>query len=49
MIYLLLGRIEPDAPRVACALGVVGMAILTASLVLAARLLGRRLGHLFRA
>lgn len=49
MIYLLLGRIEPNAPSVACALGVVGMALLTLSLLLARRLLGRRLGQLFRA
>lgn len=49
MIYLLLGRIEPDAPAVACALGVVGMVILTASLLVTSRLLGRRMGQLFRA
>lgn len=49
MIYELMGRIEPDAPAVACALGVVGMAILTTSLLLAGRLLGKRMGQLFRA
>jgi len=49
MIYLLLGRIEPNAPAVACALGVVGMVILAASLLVASRLLGRRMGQLFRA
>lgn len=49
MIYLLLGRIEPNAPAVACALGVVGMLILTVSLLVASRLLGRRMGQLFRA
>jgi iron(III) transport system permease protein len=48
-IYQLLGRIEPDAPSVACALGVVGMVILTLSLLLAGRILGRRMGQLFRA
>lgn len=48
-IYQLMGRIDPSAPSVACALGVVGMAILTGSLLLAGRILGRRLGQLFRA
>lgn len=48
MIYQLMGRIEPDAPAVACALGVVGMAILMGSLLLAGRLLGKRMGQLFR-
>jgi iron(III) transport system permease protein len=49
MIYQLMGRIEPNAPNVACTLGVVGMAILTLSLLVAARLLGRKMGQLFRA
>jgi len=49
MIYQLMGRVEPGAPAVACALGVVGMVILTASLFLASRLLGKRMGQLFRA
>ncbi len=49
MIYQLMGRIEPDAPSVACALGVVGMVILAASLLIAGRLLGRKMGQLFRA
>lgn len=49
MIYNLLGRIEPDAPSVACALGVVGMAILSASLLIAGRILGKKMGQLFRA
>ena len=48
-IYALLGRIEPNAPSVACALGVVGMGILTLSLLFAGRLLGRKMGQLFRA
>jgi iron(III) transport system permease protein len=48
-IYQLLGRIEPDAPSVACALGVVGMGILALSLLLAGRILGKRMGQLFRA
>lgn len=48
-IYALMGRIEPDAPSVACALGVVGMVILGASLLVAGRILGRKMGQLFRA
>jgi iron(III) transport system permease protein len=49
MIWLLMGRIDPAAGGVACALGVVGMCILAVSLFAASRLLGRRLGQLFRA
>lgn len=49
MIYQFMGRIEPDAPSVACAMGVVGMVILMASLFTAGKLLGKRLGQLFRA
>jgi iron(III) transport system permease protein len=49
MIYILMGRIDPNASSIACALGVVGMLLLTASLVVAGRLLGRHLGQLFRA
>jgi len=48
-IWALLARIDPTAPNLACALGVVGMVILSASLVLAGRLLGKKLGSLFRA
>jgi hypothetical protein len=49
MIYQLLGRIEPNAPSVACALGVIGMVILTASLLVAGKILGQKMGQLFRA
>ena len=49
MIYQLMGRIEPNASSVACALGVVGMGILAVSLLVAGRLLGRKMGQLFRA
>ncbi len=49
MIWSIMGRIDPNAAGVACALGVVGMAILTASLLVASRILGRRLGQLFRS
>lgn len=49
MIWLIMGRIDPNAAGVACALGVVGMAILAISLLAASRVLGRRLGQLFRS
>jgi len=49
MIYQLIGRIDPDAPSVACALGVLGMVILAASLLLAGKILGKKMGQLFRA
>jgi iron(III) transport system permease protein len=49
MIWLLLGRIDPNAPGVACALGVLGMGILTGSLLVAGRVLGKKMGQLFRA
>lgn len=47
-IYLLLGDIA-DGPQVACAMGLIGTALLTWSLLAAGRLLGRSLGELFRA
>ena len=46
-IYALIAR--PDGPYVASALGVLGMLLLMASLFLAGRFLGRRMGELFRA
>ena len=49
MIYQLMGRIDPNAPNIASALGVVGMIILTASLLIAGRILGKKMGQLFRA
>ena len=49
MIYQLMGRIDPNAPSIACALGVVGMVILTASLLVAGKILGKKMGQLFRA
>lgn len=48
MIWLLMGRIDPNAASVASALGVIGMLILGVSLFAASRLLGRSLGQLFR-
>lgn len=48
-IWSLLGRIEPSSAGVACAMGVLGMALLTISLFVASRVLGKRMGQLFRA
>ncbi|MBS11126.1 MAG: ABC transporter permease [Gemmatimonadetes bacterium] len=47
-IYALLGRIS-DGAYIASAMGVLGMLLLMASLFLAGRFLGRRMGELFRA
>ena len=44
-----MGRIEPNAVSVASALGVLGMILLTVSLLVASKTLGKRLGQLFRA
>ncbi len=49
MIYQLMGRLDPNAPSVACALGVVGMILLSTSLLIAGQLLGKKFGQLFRA
>jgi iron(III) transport system permease protein len=49
MIWQVMGRVDPNAPSVACALGVVGMIILSASLLVAGKILGRNMGQLFRA
>lgn len=46
-IWALMGRIEPGAASVACALGVLGMLLLFAAFYLANRILGRRMGSLF--
>lgn len=48
-IWSLLGRIEPSSAGVACAMGVLGMGLLTISLFAASRVLGKRMGQLFRA
>ncbi len=45
-IYALFGR--PDGAFVASAMGVLGMLLLAASLVVAGRFLGKRMGELFR-
>jgi iron(III) transport system permease protein len=46
-IYALLGRIA-DGPYIASALGMLGLVLLAASLFIAGRLFGRRMGELFR-
>ena len=48
MIYQIIGRVDPNAPSASCALGVVGMVILASGLVFAGKLLGQKLGQLFR-
>ena len=47
-IYDLAQRLE-DGPYIASAMGMLGMILLTVSLVMAGRFLGRRMGELFRA
>jgi iron(III) transport system permease protein len=47
-IYMLLGRLR-DGPQLACALGVWSMMFLGAALLFAHRILGRRMGELFKA
>ncbi len=48
-MWQLMGRIDPHAPAVACALGVIAMTLLMGSLLVAGKLMGRRMGQLFRA
>jgi iron(III) transport system permease protein len=48
-IYQLIGRVDPTAPSVACALGVLGMLLLTVSLLIASKVLGKKMGQLFHA
>jgi iron(III) transport system permease protein len=47
-IYALLGRIA-DGPYIASAMGMLGLVLLAASLFIAGRFFGRRMGELFRA
>jgi iron(III) transport system permease protein len=47
-IYALLGRVA-DGPYIASAMGMLGLVLLAASLFIAGRLFGRRMGELFRA
>jgi len=46
-IYFLFNRIG-DGPSIASALGVIGMVLLAASILVSARLMGKRMGALFR-
>jgi iron(III) transport system permease protein len=46
-IYVLFGRIA-DGPYIASAMGVLGMVLLAASLYLAGKYLGKRMGELFK-
>lgn len=48
-VYLLMGRITPTAPSIACALGVLAMILLAACLFGASKLLGQKMGQLFKA
>lgn len=45
-IYILMGR--PDGPFIASALGVLGMILLMATLLLVGKFLGKRMGEIFR-
>jgi iron(III) transport system permease protein len=47
-IYMLMGRLE-DGGMIASAMGVLGVALLACALAFAQRLLGRRMGDLFRS
>ncbi|MDK3159392.1 iron ABC transporter permease [Kamptonema cortianum] len=47
-IYTLMGRVNPEAPAIASAMGVVGMLILGLCLFIATRLLGKKMGEMFR-
>ena len=48
-IYEVMGRPSPDSAALACALGVLAMALLGGGLWLGSRLMGQRLGGFFRA
>lgn len=48
-IYALIGRITPVAPSIACALGVLAMVLLGGTLFFASKVLGQKLGQLFKA
>lgn len=47
-IYGLMGRITPTAPAVACALGVLAMILLALCFFFASKLLGQKMGQLFK-
>lgn len=47
-IYTLIALINPNAPSMACALGVLGMILLAVALFITSKILGKRIGSLFR-
>lgn len=47
-IYTLLGRINAEAPAIASAMGVIGMLILGLCLFAATKVLGKKMGEMFR-
>ena len=48
-IYEVMGRPSPEAASLACALGVLAMALLGGGLLVGSRVMGQRLGSFFRA
>jgi len=48
-IYEIMGRPDPEAASLACALGVLAMVLLGGGLLIGSRIMGRRLGSFFRA
>lgn len=48
-MWQLMGRIDPHAPGIACALGVLAMVILATCLGVAGQWMGRKISHVFRA
>jgi iron(III) transport system permease protein len=48
-IYEVMGRPSPEASSLACALGVLAMALLGGGLLIGSRVMGQRLGSFFRA
>lgn len=48
-IYALLGRIIPAAPAIACAMGVLAMLLLGICLFAASKILGQKMGQLFKS
>lgn len=47
-IYVLMGRITPTAPAIASALGVLAMILLALAFAFASKLLGQKMGQLFK-
>jgi len=47
-IFALMGRITPNAPSIACAMGVLAMILLGISLYASSRMMGKSMGRLFK-